>query len=259
MEVVERLFAEAVARAEEPPVRAVVDDEGPHAVQPLDEAVAPLAVAVEQHLGVGVVGDEFAAARLQLRAEFGVVVDLAVEDDAELAVARPHRLRAAGEIDDREAAMAEEDARAFIRPMPVCIRPAMRDGGGHPPQHAEVAGPAKPAMPHMGIADGRSKTARDALIFRGWSFLHIPRRPHEIHALSLGLVESAHDHLREQSHEDAHDAGDRGHDEEQRERGFDEGFVGEELQIERRDAGEEADEQREERRRAPKTYIGFSA
>ena len=139
LKIVERLFAEAVARAEEALPRAVVDDEGPHPVQPLGETFAPLAVAVEQHLGVAMIGDELAAARLQLGAECGVVVDLAVEGDAKLAVARPHRLRAAAEIDDGEAAMPEKNARTFLRPMPLRIRPAMRDGAGHPAQHAEVA------------------------------------------------------------------------------------------------------------------------
>ena len=138
LEVVERLFSKTVARSEEPPPCAVVDHEGPHPVQPLDETLAPLAVAVEQHLGVAVVGGELAPARLQLRAEFGVVVDFAVEGHAELAVARPHGLRAAAKVHDREPPMAEENARTFLRPMPVRIRPAVRDGGGHAPQHPEL-------------------------------------------------------------------------------------------------------------------------
>src|SRR5207248_6536979 len=49
--VVERLDAEAVARAEEAPPRLVPERERPHAVEALDAALAPLAVGGEDDLG----------------------------------------------------------------------------------------------------------------------------------------------------------------------------------------------------------------
>ena len=141
MKIIERLFAEAVAAAEEASAFAIVDDEGPHAVEALDEIVAPLAVGVEQDFGVGMVGRELAAEPHEFGAEFGVVVDFAIEGDAEFSIARPHRLRAAGDVDDREAAMAEENARVFLGPMAFGVGAAVADGVGHPAEDAEVSAP----------------------------------------------------------------------------------------------------------------------
>ena len=112
---------------------------------------------MEQDFGVGVVGGEFVAEGEQLGAQFGVVVDLAVEDHAELAVARPHRLRAAREVEDREPAEAEEDARFFIVPQPLGIRPAMADRRGHPREVAEIARANEPRYP----AHGRGAERRE--------------------------------------------------------------------------------------------------
>jgi hypothetical protein len=60
-----------------------------------------------------------------------VVVNFAIEDDADRAVGGPHGLAAAGEIDDGEAAVAEVDGGLFVNPMAVGIGAAMRDGARH--------------------------------------------------------------------------------------------------------------------------------
>ena len=155
VEVIERLFPKAVARAEEPAPHGIVDDEGPHAVQLFRERVAPFRVGVEERLRVAVVGVEAVAERSQLRAEFGVVVDFAVEDDAELAALRatacPHRLRASAQVHDTQPPEAEEDARTFLVPMPRIIRPAMGDARGHPLKCLAVPEPRKPCYSaHVG-------------------------------------------------------------------------------------------------------------
>src|SRR5262249_7435184 len=142
---------EAVAAAEETVLRAVENDEGPHAVEALDEAVAPLAVAVEEDLGVGMVGDESATMHLQLRAEVGVVVDFAVEDDADLAVGGPHGLRAAAEVDDGEAAVAEEDGGTFGEPVTFGVGSAVADGVGHALEDVPVTGTGEASYPAHGI------------------------------------------------------------------------------------------------------------
>ena len=76
----ERLLAGAVTREEERASPRVVERDREHAVQSLEDALAPLLVAAQDHLGVGR-RPEGAAARLQFIAQLDVVVDLAVEDE----------------------------------------------------------------------------------------------------------------------------------------------------------------------------------
>ena len=90
----------------------------------------------------------------QLAPQLGVIVDLAVEDDRYRAVLVPHRLRAAGEVEDGEPAVAEEDAAwpsSIWEPAPsgprctsACIMRVQVLGGR--------AAPTKPAMPHITAA-----------------------------------------------------------------------------------------------------------
>src|SRR5206468_11184857 len=108
--VVEGLDAEAVARGEEAAARPVPEREGPHAVEALDAALAPLAVGGEDDLGVGR-ATEAVAVRLQLATQLPVVVDLAVVDEPEGAVlAREGLVARVAQVDDREPAEAERDA-----------------------------------------------------------------------------------------------------------------------------------------------------
>ena len=55
LEPVERLLPKAVTRQEESAPCLIVNGKGEHAVQAIQHPLAPLAVAVEQHLGVGVI------------------------------------------------------------------------------------------------------------------------------------------------------------------------------------------------------------
>src|SRR5204863_4107729 len=123
--------------AKGPGVFPGVQREGPHAVEPVRQARAPFAVAVQEHFAVGMVGLKKMAASLEFRAELGVVVDLAVKNKDEIAIGGSHRLMAAFQIDDGKAAMAEEDGA--VVPESAIVRPAMSEAGGHARQRFAVA------------------------------------------------------------------------------------------------------------------------
>ncbi len=106
--VVERLDAHAVADHHQLVVAAVPHGERVHAVEPFGDGVAPLQVAVQHDLGVGVGGEPVAAVR-EFPAQFGEVVGLPGVDEGDGALGGPqgHRLTAAGEVDDGEPAVSQ--------------------------------------------------------------------------------------------------------------------------------------------------------
>ena len=110
--IVQRLDAEAVAGAEQPPPPLVPDREGPHAAEARQAGDIPLGVGGQQHLAVGL-GAEGVAARRQLGAQFAEVVDLAVEDQRRAAVGAAHGLVAGRcEIEDRQPPEGQADRPA---------------------------------------------------------------------------------------------------------------------------------------------------
>ena len=127
--VVERLDAEDVARAHQAAALFVPDDERVHAAQAVHEVVAPLLIAVHEHLGVRA-AVEGVALRLEFRAQGLEVVDLAVEHDDDVAVLALHRLRARlGQIEDGKAAEAERHVAVKIRA--AHVRAAVHDAVHH--------------------------------------------------------------------------------------------------------------------------------
>ena len=93
---IERLDAEAIARKRERMGGAIPRSECEHADQALDgRPHAPDGKALDHHLGVGMPA-KLTPRRLELGAELGRVVDLAVVAQHEPAAARDHRLRAGG-------------------------------------------------------------------------------------------------------------------------------------------------------------------
>src|SRR5581483_6198136 len=100
--------AEPVAGEKQPAPRGIIDRKGEHAVEAERQFRAPFLITMHQNLGVGVIALEPMAARHQLGTQFSVVIDLAVEDDRNLAVLVEERLAAAGNVDDRKTTMAEE-------------------------------------------------------------------------------------------------------------------------------------------------------
>ena len=117
--VEQRLDAEAVAGEKQGFAVAVPEGEGEHAAEAVDAALAPGFPGVDDDFGVAA-GVEDVAERLQFGDEFLVVVDFAVEDDADALVFVVQRLLAGGQVDDRQPAVAEPDAgfdmqAAFVR------------------------------------------------------------------------------------------------------------------------------------------------
>jgi len=106
---VQRLDAQVVARNEEGLLVAVPDGEREHAAQVLDAILAPFFPGVDDGFGVGLRGEGVAERREFFR-QLAEVVDLAVEDGDDRAVRVEQRLLAGGQVDDRQAAVAEADA-----------------------------------------------------------------------------------------------------------------------------------------------------
>ncbi|CAM5651131.1 hypothetical protein SCANM63S_02689 [Streptomyces canarius] len=106
--VVERLDAHAVADHDQLVVAAVPHGERVHAVEPFGDGVAPLQVAVQHDLGVGVGGEPVAAVR-EFPAQLGEVVGLpgVDEGDGSLGGRQGHRLTAARQVDDGEPAVSQ--------------------------------------------------------------------------------------------------------------------------------------------------------
>ena len=116
--IVKRLFAKAVAREGQFAFGLIVDGEGEHATQFLDAVGAHFFVEMNNDFGVGV-GVEAMAAAFELGAEFGKVVNLAVENDPCAAIFVEDGLMASGEVDDAEPAHAETSAVGDIESLVV--------------------------------------------------------------------------------------------------------------------------------------------
>jgi hypothetical protein len=143
--VEEGLLPEAIPRADQRPGARVPEREGKHPAQAGDEVFAVVLVEVEQHLDVRLGAEGVAV--LQLFAQLAVVVDLPVGDDADGAVLVEHRLRAAGEVDDRQAAVAEGDRAIGVEAFAVGA--AVGERVGHAADGFQICG-------------GKSKLTRDA-------------------------------------------------------------------------------------------------
>ena len=110
LRVVERLLAGAVARGQQRPRAAVPQRQREHAAKPAEKRLAVLFVGVRQHFDVGA-RVERVPLLLELAADLGEVVDLAVGDHLDGAVLVGERLLPAGEVHDRQPAHRQRDAR----------------------------------------------------------------------------------------------------------------------------------------------------
>ena len=127
--IIKGLDAEGIPGAEEALVRLVPDGKSKHAPQLFQHALAPLLVAVEQDFGVGMVGGEGVARRLQLGAQLHEVVNFAVEHHRQALILVEHGLAAALDVDDGEPPVAQGNAVAEIAAR--AVRPAVGDGVHH--------------------------------------------------------------------------------------------------------------------------------
>src|SRR5205823_1390310 len=121
--VVQRLLAKPVAGQEQAAPAAVIDGESEHAVEFQRQFLAPFFPAMDEDFGIGVMRGEFMAAADKLLTQLGVIVEFAVEHDADLAILVPHRLVAACNIDDRQPPMPEEHTPELVNIKAVAIRP----------------------------------------------------------------------------------------------------------------------------------------
>ena len=96
-----------------------------------EHALAEFFVEMDPGFGVAVRGEPVAALE-QFFAQLGVFVELAFEGDPDVARFVGQRLPAAGDVDDREPAIAERDARLDVDVFVVGT--AMRDRGRHAQQ-----------------------------------------------------------------------------------------------------------------------------
>ena len=125
--VVKGLLSETIAAAEQLASASIIEREGPHPVQTAHEGRPPGPVAVKEDFGIRVVGSKTMPQLLKLGPKRNVIVDLAVEDDPQLPVRRPHRLHAAAEVDDRQAPVTKVYTGSGIAPQAFGVRAAMRD------------------------------------------------------------------------------------------------------------------------------------
>ena len=134
--VMQRLDAHAVTREEYLTSALVKHRARELPVQSLDHLLAPLLVAVHEHLGVGL-GREEVARRGQLLPQLEVVVDLAVLHHPDRRILVVHRLVAAREVDDREPAHAQRHAAGLYHSL--VVRSAVDHRATHPPDELTAA------------------------------------------------------------------------------------------------------------------------
>ena len=133
---VERLDAKTITRKEQPPFLAVPDRKGPHSIESPMTLDAPFTKRAEHNFRVGM-GSKMMAARLQIGANFFEVVDLAVEDDHQIAAGIAERLVSRGrKIDDRQTRARQRDVRFDVHRAPIGA--AVCDGIDHAPRRCRI-------------------------------------------------------------------------------------------------------------------------
>ena len=127
----QRADADAVAREHQLAFALVPERDGELSLGLEKHALAELFVEMDPGFGVAMRGEPMAALE-QFLAQLGIFVELAFEGDPDVARFVRERLPAAGDVDDRQPAIAERDARLDVNVL--IIGPAMRDRGRHAQQ-----------------------------------------------------------------------------------------------------------------------------
>ena len=159
--VVEGLFPHPIPGGEERLALGIPQDEGEHPVEMGQAVRAELLPGVDDHLGVGA-GGEAVPTGAQGLGEAPEIVDLAVEHGVDGARLVGHGLASGGEVDDREAAVAERhgavDVVSFIVWAPMAQR------GRHPANDRALGAPLiqrdEAAKAAHGRPRGRTHDAR---------------------------------------------------------------------------------------------------
>ena len=130
--VVERLFAWQIACQQKLALNLDPQRCRKHAIQALEQVFAVVRVKMTDDLAVAI-GPEAMPLPLELTPQLGIVVDLAVVDQHDLAALAIERLVAVGEVNDGETPHADR-----VRAVPevtVGVRTAMHQRAYHAAQH----------------------------------------------------------------------------------------------------------------------------
>ena len=123
--------ARSVPHQQQALVARVPQGDSKLAVQAPGKIVAPLLVGMHDDFGIGCRGETMTGGT-QFIAQFHVIEDFAVEDHPNVAILVGHRLTAAGDVDDRQAGMAER--HVFVHVRPGFIGTTVMQPGNHAPQ-----------------------------------------------------------------------------------------------------------------------------
>ncbi len=152
----ERPDAEPVAGQDQGLVDGIPERDRELAVEPCERIGSPLLPGVDDHLGVAP-GPEAVSQRGQLLAELHVVVDLAVEDHPDPVVLAGEGLLPRGQVDDRQAGVAQR--RAPVTVEAALVRPAVPERGDH---RLEVRELRRRRCPGQGDGAGDPAHAQEA-------------------------------------------------------------------------------------------------
>jgi len=127
------LDADPVARHRQHVPGRVPDGESEHAVEAFQQTVdPPFPVAVNEDLGVGMIGAKSVTGVFQLAPERKMVVDLAVEGDPNGTVRVGHGLGGSiGKVDNGEPAVGEADATVLGFPASLSVWSPVRHAVAH--------------------------------------------------------------------------------------------------------------------------------
>src|SRR6266850_4445532 len=110
---IQGLDSEPVARQNQSPCITGPNCDREHATQARETVLIPSQKRAQDYFGVAV-GFEFVTARFEFRAQFAVIVDLAVENQDSISVLADHGLIAGLKIDDFEAHGPQRDTIRFV-------------------------------------------------------------------------------------------------------------------------------------------------
>lgn len=126
--IIERFDTEDIPRTKHGFGFLVPDHEGEHAAQFAGQLIAPLLIAMQQHLGIGPGGKGMACSD-QFLAQGLEVIDLAVKNADKTAILIEHGLLAALQVNDGKAAVAQ--GYLVIHIVAFAVRAAVGDQVRH--------------------------------------------------------------------------------------------------------------------------------
>ena len=156
---IQRLDAQPVPGEEQLARPGVPDGKGEHSVESFHARRAPLLEGVHDGLGVAA-GAEPVAPGLQLAAQIGVIVDLAVVDQLDGAVLVGHRLVAAGGIHDAQPGHAQR--QRALDPIALLVGASVPERPAHRFENGPRRRPPRPHVPVSRDAAHRQAAARRA-------------------------------------------------------------------------------------------------